>query len=169
MRHFAEMYPGENDYLAEISRQRREIRYSEWFPSLMKTVQSITKEFTRVMAEICNDETRETFRNKDDKYFCYRTTCENCGRCDIKTISAFRVYIKKLDRYSNYEDVLIGVLMETDRYSFQTEMSNKLKELRLILKEQYNGGNGIRHDTRNRGRPGVDYGLERRSREEVEV
>ncbi len=95
---FAEMYDGENAYLARLSKEEFDYKQTSEYVELVELIKKSYAEMSNILDnQICSLEKIAIHSNKEDKYFCQRTTCENCGQCDVDEISNIRIYLKSLE------------------------------------------------------------------------
>ena len=104
---FSEVWEGENAAWCRDWYERERYSHKVWFNSFQALILSAVDAIqNRLDNVICSEEIREKHRNKEDKYYCQATTCENCRNCNLNTVSKARIFLLTLKRYSKNEYAL---------------------------------------------------------------
>ncbi len=128
---FAEWYPGENADIARKNREETNIKNSEAFSCLTGFVNGSVKEYRLLLKKICTLDIRQKYENQHDKFFCYDTTCKNCGRCCRLEVSA---YMDWLGRGLKNDCFLVRRFIKIGENRFYNEINTKLNKFKRSIK-----------------------------------
>ena len=128
---FSEWYEGENADIARRKQKETNVKNSEAFSCLARFISDSVKEYRLLLKKICTLGIRQKYENRQDKFFCYNSTCENCGRCCRSEVSA---YIDFLSRGIKNDWLLVNRLIEIGENRFYEEINAKLNQFKRSIK-----------------------------------
>ncbi len=128
---FAEWYPGENADIARRDKIETNVKDSAAFSCFIEIVSDSVKEYHLLLKKTCTLGIRQKHKNQNDKFFCYATTCQNCGKCCRSSVS---IYMDWLDKGIKNNWLLVKHFIEVGENRFYKEVNTKLNQFKRSIK-----------------------------------
>lgn len=108
-------------------REELDVTCEDWFSSCRADAKIAISAIDDIVEnKICNAGLKQKYSNPDDKFFCQLTICQNCRKCDYKTMKSFRQYVVYIKQCLRDEHTFARLIL---RKGGRTGFSDELKKI----------------------------------------